>query len=387
MAAHSTVKLDDAVASVASGVRHVWREGLIISLSSSRLSTSVDPRLHRLRALDGWRGISILLVLAGHMLPIGPKWLHLNVMVAAAGLSIFFCLSGFLIVSMLLRNSSVLAFFVRRFFRILPLAWLVLLAMLIVVQPAAGVWSSNLFFYSNLVPHALLPYGKQLWSLSVEMQFYLFAGVAVAAFGTGSLLLLVPAACVAITLARAIYGMEFSIVTWFCVDEILAGGMLALFVNLSSFARVGQKWPPTVTLVLMAALFLTCHEQLGPANYFRAYVAALLVYSTIYPREGWLQTALSSAPLSYCAKLSYALYVIHPLTCAGWLGEGDVVTRYSKRLLSFTLAFLAAHISSTYYEKYWNDFGHRLASYIERKKAKQDSHLINRNTQSVSWKS
>ncbi|HEX5472877.1 MAG TPA: acyltransferase [Lacipirellulaceae bacterium] len=346
-------------------------------LSSSRLPTSVDPRLHRLRALDGWRGISILLVLAGHMLPIGPKWLQLNVMVAAAGLSIFFCLSGFLIVSMLLRNSSVLSFFVRRFFRILPLAWLVLLAMLLVEQPAVGVWSSNLFFYANLVPHALLPYGKQLWSLSVEMQFYVFAGLTVAAFGSGSLLLIVPAACIAVTLVRVIYGMEFSIITWFCVDEILAGGILALFVNMSPFARVGQKWPPVATLLLLAALFLTCHQQLGPANYLRAYVAALLVYSTIYPREGWLQTVLSSKPLSYCAKVSYALYVVHPLTYAGWLGEGDIVTRYSKRLVSFVLTFFAAHLSSTYYEKYWNDFGHELASQIGQKKAKRERGAIN----------
>lgn len=336
---------------------------------TSRFPLLVDLRTERLRVLDGWRGISILLVLAGHMLPLGPKWLELNSMAAAAGLSIFFCLSGFLIVSMLLRNSSVLSFFIRRLFRILPLAWLVLLAMLMVQQPASGAWYSNLLFYANLVPHTLLPHGEHLWSLSVEMQFYLAAGLAVAALGSRGLLL-VPAACIAVTTARVIYGMEISIVTWFRVDEILAGGTLALFLNFSPCAHIARKLSPIVSFLLVIALFLSSHELLGAMNYFRPYVTALLIYSTMYLREGYLQTALSSRLLSYFAKTSYALYVIHPLTEAGWLGEGDVVTRYTKRLLSFALTFSGAHISTMYYEKYWNEFGHRLASHVEQRNVK-----------------
>ena len=344
-----------------------------ISLRNAQFPISIDPRVHRLRVLDGWRGISILLVLAGHMLPLGPKWLQLNGMAATAGLSIFFCLSGFLIVSMLLRNSNVLSFFARRLFRILPLAWLVLLAMLIVQQAGSGAWYSNLLFYANLVPHALLPHGEHLWSLSVEMQFYVAAGLTVAALGSRGLLL-VPAACIAVTLARVIYGMEISIITWFRVDEILAGGTLALFLNLSPLAPVARKWPSAVSLLLIAALFLTSHELLGPANYFRPYAAALLVYSTIYRREGLLQAALSSKLLCYFAKTSYALYVIHPLTEAGWLGEGDVFTKYAKRLISFTLTFFVAHISTMYYEKYWNELGHRLASHIEQRNTKESGY-------------
>ena len=64
----------------------------------------------RLPALDGWRGISILCVLAGHMLPLGPKFLQFNEMIATTGMSLFFILSGFLIVSMLVRNDNVASF-------------------------------------------------------------------------------------------------------------------------------------------------------------------------------------------------------------------------------------------------------------------------------------
>ena len=60
----------------------------------------------RLPALDGLRAISILLVLACHMLPLGPKVLQLNEAAGAMGMSLFFALSGFLIVSGLIYNAD-----------------------------------------------------------------------------------------------------------------------------------------------------------------------------------------------------------------------------------------------------------------------------------------
>src|SRR4051812_41940042 len=98
----------------------------------------------RIPVLDGWRGVSILLVLAGHMLPLSPKWLHLNFAVSAAGLSIFFFLSGFLVASMLLGNDNVASFFVRRLFRIVPLAWLAVLVLLAIEMPSSRIWLANL---------------------------------------------------------------------------------------------------------------------------------------------------------------------------------------------------------------------------------------------------
>src|SRR5688572_19452949 len=76
-----------------------------------------------LPVLDGWRGISILLVLAAHLLPVGPKVWQLNVATGVAGMVIFFVLSGFLITSILLSGSALPDFLARRFFRIVPLAW------------------------------------------------------------------------------------------------------------------------------------------------------------------------------------------------------------------------------------------------------------------------
>lgn len=336
----------------------------------TRAPHSNGSSLARVPVLDGWRGISILLVLAGHMLPLGPKWLKLNSMVSAAGLSIFFFLSGFLVISILLRNDNVTSFFVRRLFRILPLAWLVLIALLLFQAPPVTAWLANLLFYANIFPNELLPHGDHLWSLSVEVQFYLAVGLIVAAFGRRGLVL-VPIACVAVTATRAVYGMGFSIATWFRIDEILVGGTVALFIYLSRFATTSQKWPAAVPFVLIPALFLSCHESLIYMDYLRPYITALMVYSTIYRKPDFLQHLLASRLLRYFANTSYALYVIHPLTYAGWLGEGDVLAKYAKRILSFILTFSFAHLSGKYFERRWNELGHTLATRIERNRGEQ----------------
>src|ERR1700759_971314 len=83
----------------------------------------------RLSVLDGWRALSITLVLCGHLLPLGPKSWRLNETFAPMGMALFFTLSGFLITRLLL-STDVRSFLIRRFFRIIPLAWLTILIVL-----------------------------------------------------------------------------------------------------------------------------------------------------------------------------------------------------------------------------------------------------------------
>src|SRR5262245_11177438 len=82
--------------------------------------------------------------------------------------------------------------------------------------------------------------------------------------------------------------------------------------------------------------------------------------------QNWL---LCGCTFAYCAKIAYAVYVIHPVTMSGWLGDGDVAVRYTKRIGSLFLSFLFAHLSTNFYEKYWIGLGHRLAARIEGRSA------------------
>lgn len=208
---------------------------------------------------------------------------------------------------------------------------------------------------------------SHFWSLGVEMQFYATVALIVGVAGRRGLML-VPVVCVAVTLFRILYGVEVSIVTWFRVDEILAGGCLALACSSPVIMKRVANLPVATLLVFAFLLLVSCHPESGPMNYLRPYFAALLIGSTIPAADNALQRVLRSKILNYFAQVSFALYVIHPLTTAGWLGSGDVIVRYTKRIGSFALTFLFAHLSTFYYEKYWIDLGHKIAGRLERKR-------------------
>src|SRR5438309_6796248 len=175
---------------------------------------------HRFAMLDGWRALSITLVLAAHLLPLGPKRLQLNDAVAAMGMALFFTLSGFLITRFLAaEHASVRSFVIRRFFRIVPLSWAVCLIVLPLNRATPGTYLAHLFFYANLPPFWLLPMTSHLWSLCVEMQFYVGIALIVALFGRRSLYL-IPLLCLCVTGLRIVTGTHISIVTWLRIDEI-----------------------------------------------------------------------------------------------------------------------------------------------------------------------
>jgi peptidoglycan/LPS O-acetylase OafA/YrhL len=152
-----------------------------------RVTASTTPserwRLGYRPALDGIRGIAILLVLLSHA-RLGPF--------AGGGLTgvtLFFVLSGYLITSLLLREHerdgriSLPAFYLRRARRLLP-ALVALVAVVTSVALVAGAGTdaltdaaAALFYVGNwaTIPEGGLGLGtlSHTWSLAVEEHFYL----------------------------------------------------------------------------------------------------------------------------------------------------------------------------------------------------------------------
>jgi len=318
---------------------------------------------HRLAVLDGWRGISILLVLGAHLLPLSPKSWRFNEMAGPMGMALFFTLSGFLITRFLLQHDSVVDFLIRRFFRIVPLAWLALLVALPIVGAPASAYLPNFLFYANLPPYPLVDATAHFWSLCVEVQFYASVALIVALLGKRGLYVLIPI-CLAVTAHRVFAGAEIEIVTWHRVDEILAGAILALIWS----ERLGSRAATVVSrgnVYLLALLYaISCHPASGFANYLRPYLAALLIGTTLYNPPELVGAVLRSRFLRYIAAISFALYVFHFLLVHTWLGEGDKLVRYLKRPLLFAATFLLAHVSTFYYEQRWIDFGKRLSARV-----------------------
>jgi peptidoglycan/LPS O-acetylase OafA/YrhL len=319
------------------------------------------PSHARLEMLDGWRAISILAVLAAHMLPIGPKSWALNEPVASLGMAIFFTLSGFLVVSILLRDQNIIAFAIKRVARIVPLAWGVLIVTFAMLGAGFPEWRANLLFYANLPPFYLMHLGH-FWSLSVEMQFYAAVGITVAIAGARGLWL-VPVVALAVTALRIGTDAPVSIVTWLRVDEILAGGTLALLLHERTDAT--RRWLNRIPFVPVACLFLLSATHL-PALYWlnfpRPYLAATMVGITVARTVPLVSGLLVSRPARYVASISYALYIIHPLTMFGWLGAGEGWAKYAKRPICFALTWAGAHLSTFYYELPINHRAHRLAA-------------------------
>lgn len=300
----------------------------------------------RIPILDGWRAVSILLVLASHLLPLGPAALELNTLAGAAGMAIFFCLSGFLIVTFLYQGMAVGEFLKKRIARIVPLAWVAMLVLILWNGASGSLALRNLAFVSNLPPVALLEHGEHLWSLCVEMQFYLVAAFLALVAGRRGMWA-VPVLCVAVTLARMIAENPISIVTWHRVDEILAGGILAL---LYAHGRHGilRRYP----LWVAVPLFLLCsHPAAGILQYLRPYAAAAMVGSSLVHAPALFRRVMESAPMAYIAEISYALYVIHVIIAGTWLGSGGTVEKYLKRPLLFAVIWGLAHLSTNYLEK------------------------------------
>ncbi len=127
--------------------------------------------------LDLIRAVSIIFVLIAHRFT-------LKVELGILGVQIFFVLSGFLIGQILLKNFShepniktVMNFWKRRWFRTLPLYYLVLSLKLLIYGNPYG-WKIVVYFLFLQANFVGIEYFGVSWSLVVEEWFYLFLPVA-----------------------------------------------------------------------------------------------------------------------------------------------------------------------------------------------------------------
>jgi peptidoglycan/LPS O-acetylase OafA/YrhL len=140
-------------------------------------ATYLPRRGSHLSHLDGWRGICILLVIAGHFIPgMG--------LLGVVGVEFFFVLSGRLMAEILIFKRQPIGLFIkRRIARVVPaLAFYVLVAGTVInaiflyqgsslqlLSPAAAL----LFFHNYLPLSADVPGFEHTWSLAVEEHSYL----------------------------------------------------------------------------------------------------------------------------------------------------------------------------------------------------------------------
>ncbi|QYU66032.1 acyltransferase [Leptolyngbya sp. 15MV] len=304
----------------------------------------------RIDILDGWRALSIILVLIAHWFPF-PRVTQLNGVAGAAGMAIFFTLSGFLITRLLLKDQRFVPFLVRRLFRIVPLAWAAMLVLALWNGADAATLANNLLFLSNLPPADLMKGGAHLWSLCVEVHFYLGIAILVLVGGRRALYLC-PLIMLAITGLRVADGEYVSIVTWHRVDEILAGATLALAYQHLEGRRIA-RFHSGYTVAVFIGFLAVSHPESGPLQYLRPYFAGLAVGLSLISAPRLVEALFVSRPASYVAQTSYAVYVVHGMLTATWLG-GEHLEKWQKYALRPLLAaatFAIAHVSTFQFER------------------------------------
>lgn len=269
----------------------------------------------RIASLDGWRGIAILLVLIDHLNPI----LKFSRMPAVGhhGITIFFVLSGFLITNKLLEpDVSLRHFYVRRFFRLTPVAWIFLLVAWLFgwLTHAQVIWPGEVaacvFFFRNYVGDVGRNFTLHFWTLSIEEQFYLFWPAVLVllgrkrafwfamftALGSYGCLLLNPRFYVGANIAR----------TEVRADSILVGCSFALLLQAAprkdSFLRIMKMLAlPTILIVT----YFTCFSNAVPGLIECIGWGALIAASSLSSRPSFL----SWKPLTWVGRISYSLYV------------------------------------------------------------------------------
>ncbi|GAA4641064.1 acyltransferase family protein [Gordonia humi] len=321
-------------------------------------TTATPPPRRFYPQLEGMRAVAALGVLTTHVAfqtrslhwpVIGPVLGRLDLAVA-----LFFALSGFLLwrpYASAARGQGdppgVRRYFRHRFVRIWPAYAIVVVAVLALLPQARDasptVWIANLTLTQVFVPLTLAPGLTQMWSLSVEVAFYL-------------LLPLIGYVLSAVRGARArhripvILGVSALSLGWAWVAELLplpdgvegqnwvfghlpwfaAGLVLAEIVAAVEAGRVAEpsrviRWStnrPLMLAVLVIAYGLACTPLAGPvglapmsdpqyaAKMFLGAVGAYAILAPLVLRDGPFRL-LDSAIMAALGRWSYGIFIWH----------------------------------------------------------------------------
>lgn len=349
-------------------------------------SRSAIPLPEHIPALDGLRGIAILLVLAFHTET--PGSLKPLLKEGWVGVDLFFVLSGFLITRILLKNRNseryFTNFYARRVLRIWPVYFAIVLFVFVFEKfgllrghTTTFGWLALITFTQNFyfgaygwdsLPDWLGP----TWSLGIEEQFYLIWPLLVRVFSLTTLKKVCLAVIFITPLIRAVVAYYWhhddgTLVLTFCrLDTLCFGTLLAIGFESSDlrFSNLMRK------LALPAAVLFIAVERFSPQFLRETFIFTLLAIIfagtlalCLAPLNGTAHRVLilfSLRPLRFVGKVSYCLYLVHEAVFAiaashpaqrvsgrvlGWQPNG-----WSQILVNWGLALLVATLSWYLYE-------------------------------------
>jgi peptidoglycan/LPS O-acetylase OafA/YrhL len=247
--------------------------------------------MKRIPALDGWRGIAIALVLFDHLQAAlaGGYW-RPWMQTGQHGVTIFFVLSGFLITSKLVEGPAgqvdFKSFYIRRFFRLMPVAWVYLAVLWLAGAISDEHWISGgeitscIFFFRNFFGPGRGLYAAHFWSLSIEEQFYLIWPCLLLFAGRHASRWFAVGGALAIAVYREMHWARYehqwlSFQTEVRADALLTGCLLALLLADPKLQSAAQRW---ARIGWLPALAPWCGPWRASTGFHRCLSAPLLPY-------------------------------------------------------------------------------------------------------------
>jgi len=311
----------------------------------------------RISELDGLRGIAILLVLVWHFtgMLVDPSqgvvqhlaWRYL--IFGRSGVDLFFVLSGFLIIGILIDNRDhpnyFTTFYIRRALRILPPYLILVTGLWLCLEVGGGhlhyYFNRQISFFSlftftqNWMMASINSYGAMsiagTWSLAIEEQFYCFAPALIFLLPRR----LLPKALFAIAAASIAarsgwyylypeYDLAPYVGTVFRLDPLCVGGLIAVACRnsavWSAIVMRRRVWLFALSLLIAVIPFYSWFLRSDFSNFAEyhlghTYLAVLYGISLVSiliwsgtPATSWLRSSV----LTQAGAISYSLYLFHP---------------------------------------------------------------------------
>lgn len=289
--------------------------------------------MKELKGLNGLRAVAVILVIIYHFFP--------NVLPGGfLGVDLFFVLSGYLITSILIEktNFSIKDFYYKRLKRLFPVSFTMLVILTIVLGLTNRDWlikeRSNIlhgFIYnSNL--HSVLSKSsyfdnfsiaspvKHLWSLAIEMKFYIFFPlIFLTNFGRKYIReILIALTIVSLGCLNYLYIKDpknLSIIYYLLITRVYAlciGGIFATFISLGNISKKNLPLISKIIGFILLGLSIYTMTFVDEQSIFLYKYLGVLGYSIIF---GFIILFLAKSKIlgifNYIGKLSYSIYIWH----------------------------------------------------------------------------
>ncbi|MEO8017814.1 MAG: acyltransferase [Pseudomonadota bacterium] len=297
----------------------------------------------RLEIIDGLRGVAAFSVVLGHL---SSRTALAGIMGHGyLGVSIFFVLSGF-VIAMSVDDRFISASFAGRFaarraIRLDPPYWASIAVALTLTWfaarngfpreiPGAAELFAHLFYLQDILGFESI--SSVYWTLCYEIQFYLFF-------------------LVMMWLRQHTRGFWF---LW-CAVFVVSLAELAELIDISGNAVFLQYW---FSFAMGAMTYWAVRAKIHPAALVAAAAATLsltfsshapwcittvltviVIYWGVRRNSAWL----SAAPVQFLGRISYSMYLFHPLV--GWTAM-SIALKFSSTWIAFLVGVIASIVSA-----------------------------------------